>query len=158
MLGIASGRQQTRFRLFGWIFLVITAVLGAPDSPAGPESVQLATLKVGISGLEEKGTIHVGLYDDATGFEEGEIFKGLRLEPAGSELEATFLDVPEGRYGVAIFQDVNGNGVLDRYVIGYPSEPFGFSRNPRILFGPPDFEEIAFAVRPGKTAIAVKLN
>ena len=37
--------------------------------------------------------------------------------------------MPRGRYAIAVYHDVNGNGRLDRSAIGFPSEPYGFSND-----------------------------
>jgi hypothetical protein len=36
-----------------------------------------------------------------------------------------------GMAAVAVFQDLDGNGVLTRNVVGLPTEPYGFSKNAR---------------------------
>jgi uncharacterized protein (DUF2141 family) len=60
-------------------------------------------------------------------------------------------DVPYGDYGVAVFHDENSNGKMDKNVLGIPLEPYGFSNNVRITFGPPKWEEAKFTVK-GSTA------
>lgn len=41
-----------------------------------------------------------------------------------------------GRYMVSLFQDMNGNGVLDLDKKGRPIEPYGLSNNPILLKAP----------------------
>ena len=38
-------------------------------------------------------------------------------------------NVKPGNYAIAVFHDLNGNGKLDRNLIGLPSEPYGFSND-----------------------------
>jgi uncharacterized protein (DUF2141 family) len=52
--------------------------------------------------------------------------------------------IPEGYYALTIFQDLNGNKKIDYNFFGYPTEPFGFSNNPVLKFGPPSFKECSF--------------
>ncbi len=47
-------------------------------------------------------------------------------------------------YAISAIHDENGNRQLDRSLIGVPTEGFGFSHNPRILFGPPSFAKARF--------------
>ena len=55
--------------------------------------------------------------------------------------------IPEGHYAISAFHDLNGNGELDKVrLLGIPKEPFGFSGNPRIILGAPNFEDCAFVV------------
>lgn len=46
------------------------------------------------------------------------------------------------RIALRMFQDVDGNGEMNRSAFGMPSEPFGFSNNPEINFGPPSLKEM----------------
>lgn len=55
-----------------------------------------------------------------------------------------FHDVPPGRYAVQLFVDQNANGQLDVTRRGLPSEPVGFSNNPRLLMGKPTPSGSAF--------------
>lgn len=52
-------------------------------------------------------------------------------------------DFPAGEYAVSPYQDVSSNGKLDRYFIGKPKEPYGFSTNVK-PFGPPSYKDCKF--------------
>jgi uncharacterized protein (DUF2141 family) len=41
------------------------------------------------------------------------------------------------KYAIAAFCVNNGNGRLDTDIVGKSKEPFGFSGNSRVIFGPP---------------------
>lgn len=45
---------------------------------------------------------------------------------------------------ISAHHDKNANDKLDKNPIGIPSEPYGFSQNPKRGFGPPSFEEVRF--------------
>lgn len=49
--------------------------------------------------------------------------------------------LPKGHYALSVVHDLDGDKKLSRNALGVPKEPFGFSNNPRIYFGPPDFED-----------------
>ncbi|TGL61954.1 DUF2141 domain-containing protein [Leptospira ognonensis] len=62
------------------------------------------------------------------------------------------------KYAVAVLEDLNGNGGMDKTMIGMPKEPWGVSNNaPMHTFGPPTFEEASFQLTTNKT-IQIKLN
>lgn len=64
-----------------------------------------------------------------------------------------------GVYAVCMFQDLNGNGKLDRNRLGIPSEPYGFSNNPATFWGPPDFDETSFQFKGEKEeAVIIRLK
>lgn len=66
-------------------------------------------------------------------------------------------DVPAGAYAVAVFHDENGNHKLDKSV-GIPREGFGFSRNPKIRFGPPKFDDVVVNLSPGSSRIEIRMH
>ena len=49
--------------------------------------------------------------------------------------------LPNGKYGIIAFHDINGNEKLDTNVLGVPTEPYGFSNDARGLLSKPDYEE-----------------
>ena len=79
------------------------------------------------------------------------------LSLPASEPSIRFADVPSGHYAIALIHDENGDGKLDTR-LGIPCEGVGFSRNPRLLFGPPRFAAADFAVanQPVTETIRVK--
>ena len=60
------------------------------------------------------------------------------------------LELRPGRYALALFLDANKNQKLDTNMVGAPKERFGFTNNPKIMFGAPNFSECEFEVVAGK--------
>ena len=79
------------------------------------------------------------------------------IVPAGSASGLRFDGLPSADYAIALIHDENSNRRLDT-VAGVPREGFGFSRNPRVLFGPPSFAAARFAVAGGATAERVTVK
>ncbi|MDA0378072.1 MAG: DUF2141 domain-containing protein [Bacteroidetes bacterium] len=69
-----------------------------------------------------------------------------------------FSDLPAGVYGAAIYQDQNRNGKLDRNLVGWFKEPFGFSERARARFGPPKWEDALFTVGTGELRLRVRIE
>lgn len=63
--------------------------------------------------------------------------------------------LPVGRYAVTVMHDEDGDGQLKKGPMGIPREGFGFSNNPRVYFGAPDF---AKAVTPIRADSVVKIT
>ena len=57
-----------------------------------------------------------------------------------------FEGLEPGTYGVKLFHDVDGDGELARGNFGIPTEPYGFSNDAPVRFGPPSFGDAAFAL------------
>lgn len=51
------------------------------------------------------------------------------------------LNLPYGKYAIAVFHDENQNLKLDKSILGWPVEKYGFSNNARGVFGPPELNE-----------------
>jgi len=69
-----------------------------------------------------------------------------------------FDNLPLGEYGAAVFLDENQNGKLDRNLVGWFKEPFGFSEKARARFGPPKWDDARFIVGEDPVRIVVRLD
>jgi uncharacterized protein (DUF2141 family) len=79
------------------------------------------------------------------------------ITASGQSLVVHFKDLPPGEYAAVAFQDVNGNGKLDKNFLGIPKEPYGFSNSARGSAGPPKFSAAAVTLNPdGTTTIVLK--
>ena len=131
-------------------------VLGALLSGL-PFLAAAATVEVHVTGVAAgKGSVKVAVCDQAR-FLKQCLYSGSAPAREGDNTIAV-RDVPAGNWAVLAFQDVNGNGELDRNFIGIPSENYGFSRDARGKFGPPGFEDAAIEVKDGTTVAPVKLK
>ena len=66
-------------------------------------------------------------------------------------------NIPEGFYSFSYFHDVNGNGELDKNMLGIPKEPYGFSNGQEGNFGPPNFQESKIEIK-SDTIIQLKIK
>lgn len=67
-------------------------------------------------------------------------------EARNGSVTARFGDVPAGRYAISVLHDENDNKKMDRNFIGIPKEGYGFSRDAKVIAGPPSFDDAAFDV------------
>jgi uncharacterized protein (DUF2141 family) len=66
-------------------------------------------------------------------------------------------NIQKGNYAVSVYHDENNNGVLETGgVFGIPIEPYGFSNNPSMTFGP-SFKKSVFKMNSDKN-ISIKLK
>jgi uncharacterized protein (DUF2141 family) len=62
-----------------------------------------------------------------------------------------------GVYAIAIYHDANASMKFDVGPFG-PTEPYGFSNSPRILFSKPSLEAVRFFAHAGDNPIHVRLH
>lgn len=141
--GIASaaptGESARSIRRLAAI-VALAATLPANGAPA-------TSLDLAVTGLRSaKGMIRVCLTADPANF-PGCIDdkRAITRSVPASQRDIRILGLAPGNYAAAVIHDENSNARLDTFA-GIPREGFGFSRNPRIGFGPPRFSSAAFAV------------
>lgn len=120
----------------------------------------LRTVSIHVSGLKcQPSTLHVAVFDSAEGFPSPGRSRTTRAIPTSSaavDLSLSLADM--SAHGVAVFQDLNGDGKLTKNVFGIPVEPYGFSNNARSQFGPPPFSEVAFIVSGESLSIEIRVR
>lgn len=137
---------------------VATAILLIPFLSFGDDPVT-RTLKVTVTNIPgAKGEILVGVYDSADTFTA----KPLPLSPklpvtSTADITATISGLKPGTYAVAVVQDLNGNGELDRNFLGMPVEPLAFSVIREIPKGKPRFAACSFEIKDADVAMTLPL-
>lgn len=127
-----------------------------PDLPA-PRNTSLRVKVENITAA--KGRIHIGIYKDAATFPKKKLAFGGKEVPvtATGPMEIELTGLAPGRYAIAVFHDLNGNGKLDANVFGVPTEPYAFSNGAVAKWSSPGFEEAAFDLAEGGKTISVAL-
>ncbi|KCZ53026.1 DUF2141 domain-containing protein [Hyphomonas pacifica] len=111
-----------------------------------PETAAAADLSVDIKGIRKaEGQLHVALFEEA-GWGDNQAAQTKVIPSTGDDVTFVFEGLQPGRYGIKMFHDVDGDGELKRSMIGIPVEPYGFSNDAPVRFGPPDFDTAAFEV------------
>jgi len=115
-------------------------------------------LTITVDGVKnDGGQIMVALYDSADGFLKRTVKTGA-APAANGKVIVTVKDVPAGDYGFALFHDANGNGKMDKNMMGIPSEDYAFSNNALGNMGPPSFDQARFSVPAAGAATTVSLR
>lgn len=122
-------------------------------SPAGQVELDVAGLR------SSKGTLKICLTTAPDHFPD------CQDDPAARRLTVAARDaamlrfdgLPSADYAIALIHDENANSRLDTFA-GIPREGIGFSRNPKLLFGPPRFSAARFPVGGQAVAETVKVR
>ena len=125
------------------------------SAQAAAPAQKTGKLVVKIMGIRNaEGNIRVALRTDETTIAAAQVAK---IDPKTLMAEATFENLPEGDYGVAVIHDENKNEKLDFNDYGMPLEGYGHSNNPSKRQGPPDFNETKFVFSAPTTTVTVNL-
>jgi len=110
------------------------------------------------SSVPEAGNLHLAIYDSGEGFASRKELLSI-VRPSTGKPVSLEVNLPaSGKYVLAAFHDLNGNGKLDTNLFGAPVEPYGFSEQPPSKWREPRFEEIATSVTTGSETIRIDLK
>jgi uncharacterized protein (DUF2141 family) len=139
--------------------------------PASDRKPNPQTLVVEVHGFQNlSGRCRLALYQNAKGFnqpksawakqtldlpEQGPVIWKVELEDAPESQK--LLDSPT-RWAVSAHHDQNNNDQLDKNAFGIPTEPYGFSNNPKRGFGPPKFDEACFSIGSDEPQEALRIE
>lgn len=125
----------------------------------GAAPAPTAELEIAIDELRSaKGAIRLCLTRDEAYFPDCKADpRAIRHSAPAGEARLSLSGLAPGAYAMSVIHDENGNGKLDKF--GFvPREGFGFSRNPKIRFGPPSFKAVRFTIAAGRSSTRVRIN
>jgi uncharacterized protein (DUF2141 family) len=83
--------------------------------------------------------------------------KTYRFVPSGPTFEVKIKDLPFGTYAIAMYQDMNDSGHIDRNFLGIPKEPYAFSNNIRPMAAAPKFKDCKFIYSKDRSLVSMRL-
>ncbi len=151
-----SDRHRIMFSL-ATLLLFSVGVSFAPSSWA--QSGGQATIILKVTGLRSaKGQIKIAVFNSSEKWLGEQPIYSLTINVDGQSVTWRINDVPYGDYGVAVFHDENSNGKMDKNILGIPLEPYGFSNNVRVTFGPPKWAKAKFTVSGSTAEVSIELK
>lgn len=117
-------------------------------------SAQAGDILVTIDGIQASGRVHAALVNaDQKRWPEAPL-----RQQYSDDGRLHLIDLPPGRYAIQLYQDSNGNGLLDQGRRGIPLEPVGFSANPPLLNGKPTPTDSLFEHGTADTQLHIRLH
>lgn len=107
------------------------------------------------------GTVACALFESPAGFPIEYLHYATNImviKIRKTQARCDFLDIPPGKYALAVIHDENMNGKLDTNPIGIPKEGYGFSNNASSLFGPPSFSAASFQYNGQNLELTIGLH
>lgn len=136
---------------------------GAAAPGTLPETTpQKSSITVTVTDLRNaKGVVRACLTDEAKNFPKcaGETHvRRVVATAAVSEITLRFDNVSAGHYAIALIHDENDNDRMDRAMLMMPKEGYGFSRDAKVVLGPPKFSAAAFEVGSGPVHQTIRMR
>lgn len=132
------------------ILLALLSVLAAcstPQTKPAPPIEGKLSLIVNVHNLQCcEGSLLLALYDkEERWLDKYGMVRGRINFVTGKSQTIEINGIPSGSYGVVVFQDLNLNRDLDRFLWIFPTEPYGFSNSDGSL-RPPSFNDAKVSV------------
>lgn len=143
-----SGKSMTRI-------LLLSALLATPLVAATPSGHLLR-----ITGIEKPvGSMAIAVFTTKENFLKDAIHTDHVPIPDG----ATSIDIRlpgsvAGAVAISVFHDLDDDEELDTRIFGMPAEPYGFSKDPTIRFGPPSFRDCRIDLSTQEGPIVIPLR
>ncbi len=125
-----------------WFYLLLFCLTAASTV------AQEASLTINISDIAPaQGWIQLALYNNPDDFpKEGREYKIVTIKVSGKTVSCCINNLPQGKYAIALFHDLNEDGICNKNRLGFPTEGYGFSNNIRPKLGAPAFKKAAFEI------------
>lgn len=139
-----------------WIVAPLLCAVPAIGADIPPET---ATLRIHVCNVAPEGTVRLGLYTEETyPDDKAKPIASADVPARGGETIVELHDIPPGTYAIKTYQDLNDNGKMDMSWIGFPEEPYGFSRDARPSLSKPRFGRVKFDVVAGRNDQIIHLQ
>ena len=115
------------------------------------------TLTIEVASFENtKGVLRVCVTDQKDDFLKSCAFSKI-VAVEDDTVSLKIENIEKGNYAVSVYHDENNSGILETGgVFGIPLEPYGFSNNPNMTFGP-SYKKSVFKMTSDKN-ISIKLK
>ena len=141
-----------KLKLLFFILIMLTLYDGYSQSKKNS-----LTLTIEVASFENtKGVLRVCVTDQKDDFLKSCAFSKI-VTVEDDTVSLKIENIEKGNYAVSVYHDENNSGILETGgVFGIPLEPYGFSNNPNMTFGP-SYKKSVFKMASDKN-ISIKLK
>lgn len=133
--------MKVRILFISLVLLVVTNTIS-----------QTFKLKIEIENIEQKGTVYLAIYNNSTSFDQDNKNKNVNknrwvksiVEVVNKNSFTKNVDLKKGVYAISLFVDSNDNKIIDKNLLGIPTEQYGFSNNATGFLGSPSYNDASF--------------
>lgn len=136
------------------IGILAVCLLSASSLKAQEANVTITNLR------SNKGKIILQVFKDNESYDDEHPFKRLEFDKKNSANGAMDIHITlaPGAYGFTLIDDENGNGKIDKNIIGMPKEGFGFSNFFMTRLSKPAFKDFRFDIKAPNTKVSIKVK
>jgi uncharacterized protein (DUF2141 family) len=130
-----------------------TPEVSALDAEVGARASNLQRVFVELADFRsDQGEALVALFRGREGFPKEPLKAEQRLVGRihHGKSRVVFDGLTPGEFAISVLHDEDADHEVRTGLFGIPREGLGFSRDPRIMFGPPKFKEARLELRPGE--------
>lgn len=144
------------FSALAWLATSVFWPLSSPGTPP----VETTAVNVVVTNLvSDKATLKLYFYNVKANFLVRNHYTLLKyVKPAGRTKVVYPIQLPPGEWAIALTQDLNENDLVDRNMVGIPTEPFALSNNVKPRFRIPTFDDCKFTVQGAATTVAISMK
>ena len=133
--------MKVRILFISLVLLVVTNTIS-----------QTFKLKIEIENIEQKGTVYLAIYDNSTSFNQDNKNENIDkkrwvksiVEVVNKNSFTKNVELKKGVYAISLFVDSNNNKIIDKNLLGIPTEQYGFSNNATGFLGSPSYNDASF--------------
>ncbi|MDB5228422.1 MAG: hypothetical protein JWN78_2615 [Bacteroidota bacterium] len=119
---------------------------------------KIVPLTVSIGNLKSPSApVIVSFYTPQNKFLDLYDQKKYQFKPKNGKLSEKITDLPYGVYAIAIFEDLNSDGKIDKNMLGIPTEPYAFSQNYKPKIHAPSFDDCKFTYNAKENSVKMTL-
>ncbi len=138
------------------VLLLFGPITGYSQKKVGKVRVPLKLVMKNL--VANAGPVIVGIYGIHNKFPDpNDQLKVYKFKTKGTDLVANIRSLKFGTYALAIYQDVNRDGKIDKDFIGIPTEPYAFSNNYHPKIKAPDFNDCNFSYNATNNIITMEM-
>lgn len=138
--------------------LISVIAIAASAFPVA-EASEASAAKLQITNIRSvEGNMMIALFNSEQSWTAHKPVQARVIPVTSTDFEAVFENLEPGTYGVKVFQDVNADGKLNTKLMGIPKEPYAFSNDAPVRFGPPKWEDAQFEIKAGETQHSLTLK
>ena len=117
-------------------------------------ALQAQELQVEFKGLKvAEGKLYVAVVDANNKEIRAEV-----IDVTDKTVSFNFGTVEAETIGIRVYHDANSNGKMDTGFMGIPTETYGFSKDARGTFGPPELSEYLVSLKEGNNLLVINLE